>query len=498
MAKWGDIASGAGIGLRDVVRTYADLQRIRNAELENEINRNKFNLMQKEQQRKDAPIYLDRIKSVLEPEEFDYLRKLAMPMGIVSKDAMGNEYVRTEFGEKFMSSLTDDHKAGLATARLKASERKEGELTAALEKASDKDRDAITAKLAEQKKQTDQLRYGIDSYVKKQEADRKEREARAHELTASATFAKALRESKWTHSGTTERGGLPVWENPETMEMVVRKSTLGENGQVKYINEPYDPAKHGRLLGKTLSQTTIINQREKEKKEAQGFRSWTPEAKESEFMLHAITGKPPVNAAGLAGNERQIYAKEYAQWKVNKGMTPQMIAAMQADFRAKDASLKNMTKQEAPMNAFVMNINKQISKLEQVFAEADRTGIRAADWTMRQVRTKAKGSGNEAVIASYLMEISSEIGKLSTGASASIQQLGERAREDWNKVHDPNLSWSEISKVLNATRDQANMRMSTWRDAKNVVRGELGMMGVEAPVQTPGRFKVDPSKVRFR
>ncbi len=212
----------------------------------------------------------------------------------------------------------------------------------------------------------------------------------------------------------------------------------------------------------------------------EGFKTWTPEAKQQEFMLHAITGRPPVNAAGLGGNDRRQYAKEYAQWKVDSDIRPQDVALMQADFRAGDMSLRNMRKQEAPMEAFVLNINKQIAKLQTLYKPGDRTGLRLMDLPIRELRMRAKGSGEEAVKASYLLEISNEIGKLSSGSSASIQQLSDSAKEDWKRVHDPNLSGKEILKVVNATRDQANMRLSTWKSAKEVVRSEIGMLGGSA------------------
>jgi hypothetical protein len=146
--------------------------------------------------------------------------------------------------------------------------------------------------------------------------------------------------------------------------------------------------------------------------------------------------------------------------------------------------LKNMSKQEAPMNAFVLNINKQIEKVKQLFDNNDRVGLRLLDLPVRELMVRAKGSGDEAVKASYLLEISNEIGKLSSGASASVQQLSDSAKEDWKKVHDVNLSMSEIMKVVNATRDQANMRMDSWREAKEQVRKQIQGIGTTVPAPT--------------
>ncbi len=207
------------------------------------------------------------------------------------------------------------------------------------------------------------------------------------------------------------------------------------------------------------------------------FKTWTPEAKKQSFVMNVLTKEVPASVKGLGGNDRKAYAKEYAQWQVDTGFSPQDIALMQADYRAGDVSLKNMAKQEGPMDAFVGNINKQIAKVKQLYDNNDRTGLRMLDLPVRELKTRALGSGEEAVKASYLLEISNEIGKLSSGASASVQQLSDSAKEDWKKVHDVNLSMKDIMTIVNATRDQANMRMESWREAKQDVRRQLGEIG---------------------
>jgi hypothetical protein len=223
------------------------------------------------------------------------------------------------------------------------------------------------------------------------------------------------------------------------------------------------------------------------------FNTWSPEEKEQAFGYNMITGKPPENARGMRANDRQAYAKGYAKWQLEKGYKPSDVALMQADYRGGNMSLSNMAKQEAPMAAFVGNINKQIDRVKQIYDNNDRTGIRLIDLPVREIKMRAKGSGDEAVKASYLLEISNEIGKLSSGASASVQQLSDSAKEDWKKVHDPNLSFREIMKVVNATRDQANMRLSTWKEAKEAVRGQLRSLGVP-DTQTKATHQYIPGK----
>ncbi len=281
----------------------------------------------------------------------------------------------------------------------------------------------------------------------------------------------------------TEKGGFPIWKDPKTLQSLVVKP----DG----TREAYDPKVHGRELSQNLSQTTIINQANTDK---ESFNSWLPEEKEQAFGYNMITGKPPENARGMRANDRQAYAKGYAKWQLEKGYKPSDVALMQADYRAGNMSLSNMTKQEAPMSAFVGNINRQIEKVRQLYDNNDRVGLRLIDKPVRDLKLLAKGSGDEAVKASYLLEISNEIGKLSSGASASVQQLSDSAKEDWKKVHDPNLSFKEIMKVVNATRDQANMRIATWREAKEAVRTNLKELGVS---ETPSAVSSPKPTHRF-
>lgn len=216
----------------------------------------------------------------------------------------------------------------------------------------------------------------------------------------------------------------------------------------------------------------VIGVIEQQKQNA-SFNTWTPEAKSQEFMEFMITGQPPVNVRGLAGADRQAFGKEFAQWKVDKGFKPQDIALMKADYKAGDISLKNMAKQEAPMEAFVKNINSQVNYAKTLFDKLQRTDIRALNVPMRELRTKLKGSGLEQTYELFMQEISMEANKLAQGSASSIQQLPEQSRKEWLRIHDVNLPLKEILPVLEGTKNMANMRLSTWKEAKEVVRSNI-------------------------
>lgn len=139
-------------------------------------------------------------------------------------------------------------------------------------------------------------------------------------------------------------------------------------------------------------------------------------------------------------------------------------------------SLKNQEKQFGMMGGFVKNIDEQANKIENIYNKLYReTGIRGFDMPLRELKTRFIGTGQEKVLESYVSEISREIGKLAQGSQASVQQLTDAEREKWDKIHDVNLSWSELKPIINATKEQAYLRYNTaWKaiqDTKQRLQG---------------------------
>lgn len=126
------------------------------------------------------------------------------------------------------------------------------------------------------------------------------------------------------------------------------------------------------------------------------------------------------------------------------------------------SSLGQQQKQRGMMGSFVKNINKQLTRVDTVMKDViSRVGVRAVDLPLREFKIRFVGSGHEQVLNAYLIEISNEIGKLSTGSAASIRELSTDAQERWAKIHDPNLSLKELKKILDETQTMANMRLDS-------------------------------------
>jgi len=138
------------------------------------------------------------------------------------------------------------------------------------------------------------------------------------------------------------------------------------------------------------------------------------------------------------------------------------------------SSLVQQQKNRGSMGSFVQNISGQLDKVDQIMTDViKRTGVRYIDLPWREVHTKALGSGHEKVLEAYMKEISVEIFKLSQGSTASVALLPEAGRQEWEAIHDVNLSYKELKKVLVGTRDMANIRLKSVNDEIKATVGNL-------------------------
>ncbi len=232
---------------------------------------------------------------------------------------------------------------------------------------------------------------------------------------------------------------------------------------------------------------------------AQGFKTWTPSVKEQSFLEDIITGKKP-QFAYRDTESKSLYENESRQYQLDMGLNPGTVARMKTDYKSLDKSTSNQRKIYDMMSSFVGNINFQVGEVERRFKELPRTDTRLFNMPIVEVRKRITGSGEEASIKSYLIEISNEIGKLSTGSAASIRELSVDAQKQWKDIHDEKLSYNDIMKVMQTTRDQANGRLRMTKIAMDATRSAIETIvgpGGSSQEQIPtGGITVDPSKIK--
>lgn len=218
--------------------------------------------------------------------------------------------------------------------------------------------------------------------------------------------------------------------------------------------EPWNQNLHGKIQN-AMSTTTLPDK---------SFNDWDKEDKDKAIKDYILTGKPYRFSNRDAASTQQ-YA-EYAQKFLSEhGLTPEDVNNIRQEVSANSKSLSTQQKNRDMASSFVKNINGQLQEIEKLYDDIERTNAKIANVPIRALATQVKGSGKEQALASYLMEVSREIGKLSTGSQASIAELSVDAQKKWDKVHDGSLPWREIKEVLKATKDQSEIRLQSMDKA---------------------------------
>lgn len=199
--------------------------------------------------------------------------------------------------------------------------------------------------------------------------------------------------------------------------------------------------------------------------------------------LHAVMDIDGVANAILEGREtidnvRNTFGvpiQEAVREKVLKIEPDFNFVQPRAIQKSLSASLLQQQKNRGAMGNFVLNINGQLKKVNDIMTDViKRVGARAIDLPFRELHTRFKGSGNERLLEAYMKEISVEIFKLSQGSTASVALLPEEGRKEWEKIHDVNLSYPQLKIILAGTRDMANIRLKSVNDEIKFTVEKLG------------------------
>ena len=273
--------------------------------------------------------------------------------------------------------------------------------------------------------------------------------------------------------GMTDKG-FAIGYNSRTNQYVVNDGGM----QV-----PFDEEKHGKPLGNKLigGEPSL---------DASGI-----ELAAAEFLR---TNKMPALGMRNSANRIAIIARAGRMAK-EMGLGPAAVPSLRQEYSALSKSLANQQKIYNMMGSFVRNMDQQIIRVKKIGDDlVNRVGTRALDLPLRELKTRFKGSGNEAILEAYTLEISNEIGKLSTGSSASIRELSVDAQERWAKIHDPNLSLGELIKVLDETKHMGAMRMEGAKDEIESTKYAMEEIwqAPSAPIPAGGDSPEDPLGIR--
>ena len=235
-----------------------------------------------------------------------------------------------------------------------------------------------------------------------------------------------------------------------------------EGGNLVYASGPQkgQPYTGGQLKGITESGMQAA---------MTGVVTWSqmaPEDKEFWYQKFAAdkTAKPEFYYRDP--KSKSEFMSGFAQYERSLGKTGADVISGRASVDSMKKSLAKQQINHGAMLSFVENINGQLGKIGTIMDDmVSRVGVRALDIPKRELIKRFKGSGQEAVLGAYLMEVSNEINKLSQGSQASIAVLPVESQRKWDAVHDPNLSFNELKIVLEGTREMANIRLGSVEKA---------------------------------
>ena len=274
---------------------------------------------------------------------------------------------------------------------------------------------------------------------------------------------------------------IPVkpWEKPP--QGAIPWSTPQKPTQPKDFT--FDILPNGEIVSRRKNEQPQPGARDAGQTTQGGWETFSPEQKQVWYEQYRTSGKLPTFGWGDK-KSRADFSKDFADFAVKNNLTGADVGNTQATYKALSSSLSQQQKNRGMMGSFVSNLVQQVDRVEEVERDlVNRVGIRAIDLPRRELVTKFKGSGAEKVLEAYLVEISNEIGKLSTGSAASIRELSIEAQKRWDKIHDPNLSIKELKLILDETKKMAQMRLSSTDQELETTKEAMSNIGKKTPKQ---------------
>jgi hypothetical protein len=187
-----------------------------------------------------------------------------------------------------------------------------------------------------------------------------------------------------------------------------------------------------------------------------------------------VTGKLPFKGRGKwvmksnAGIVREAVSQQKAQ-----GRSGIDTALARGDAKAVQSSISAQEKSRGSMGSFVSNLGKQVDRVDELAGKLKTMDTRLLNMPINALRTRIAGDPELSKYRLYLGEITSEIGKLSSGSTGSVAELSQGAREHWEKVLDPNLSLADMQILLKEVKHAGDMRMESVDDTLKYSRSRL-------------------------
>ncbi len=473
MADWGNIGIGVAQGLNQGLRTVAEVQKMKLLNDQEDRAKNLYNVQMKRIQEDEQPVYIDRLSTPDNKNEYDLLRKRAETAGILYTDATGREYTKRGMGKDFLALQKPDIE--IMQAKLKDATTSEQIL---------KDQLANTTKPDEVSALKDRL-----SKVAQ------DRDMLSAQYTALAGKPVAVRPggSLVSPTGTVvyQAPAAPADANknqtPEQLAAGMVRETLkakGENREPTATEINTQIQKNKLLTPEQLAQQVTIA---KSKADAAGAGAkLEPGTLDYMVQKYETDGViPPFGMGAVGAKQRASFFNKAAERAAQRGDTGAAQAIRQAEFKSSQATLTDLTKREQLIQSYNARIKDTTDNvLTPLVKKWDLQNPRFVNWPVNKL-AEIMGSGDLAALKLALNSVSVEVGKVEFNA-LGIQQLTDSAAKFMNSVHDPSMKVGELLKVLQTSKDLGDTGMNAISNQRKDLIGRIKKIAPNAPITEQG------------
>lgn len=216
------------------------------------------------------------------------------------------------------------------------------------------------------------------------------------------------------------------------------------------------------------------------------FDKWDQETQNNAIQKYLLDPKETPKFAARDSRSKATFEKASNEYMKNIGLDPGQLKSIQTSYKSLQLTNNKQQNQLSAAANFADNILKQIEYAKEIQNELNRQGIMVINKPLVAYKTRLVGSGAESAYQMLMKEISAEALKLSMGSQASIAQIPEGNRVEWEKVHNVNLPFDEMNRVLDATGNAAKIRINSINNEVNRTLQDIaGLQKLVSPSNTP-------------
>jgi len=168
------------------------------------------------------------------------------------------------------------------------------------------------------------------------------------------------------------------------------------------------------------------------------------------------------------------------------------VASGQAEFKAGEASLKQLTTRSNAIEQSSKKIDKDIVTLKKFLDSGTAGGVRLTNEPINKIREKFSSPElGQLMIAAQI--VGTEYERMINGGLLSIAQLHEGAREDAKRLINADMTPTEMKARLGVMLQEIENQKSAFKEQIGEVRGGLGKRGAPAAAPAARQTATNPT-----